>query len=188
MQTMKECGNRAVFLGLGSNRGGVWGPPAQTMERCLDELPGHVLTLCKSSSLYETVGVGPGRNSVFVNAAVCGETHLSPEALLSALKGLERRAGPRSAMPWGPRALDIDILSYKGLVLGWPPRCGRDGRLVIPHPALHDRPFVLAPLAEIAPEWRHPVLGVTARELWRRLPGRAAGGVLRRLEGGVPRV
>lgn len=187
MQSMKTRGNGTVFLGLGSNRSGPWGTPAETIVQCLRELPVHGFKLRASSSLYETAGVGPGRGSVFVNAVVCGESHLSPGALLAALKRIERRAGPRSAMPWGPRTLDIDILAYKGRIIGWPPRRGRarGGDLTIPHAALHERPFVLAPLAEVAPQWRHPVLGVTAWQLWRRLPQRAAGGILRRLDKNV---
>lgn len=177
------------MLGLGSSRSGPWGSPAQTIGWCIRELAGHNFTIDRCSSLYETAGVGPGRQSIFVNAALTGESHLSPDALLRALKQIERLAGGRSAMPWGPRSLDIDILAYKGRVIGWPAG-GRQGargrysghRLSIPHPQLHLRPFVLAPLAEIAPRWRHPVLGVPVLKLWEKMAGRSEGRILRKLD------
>ncbi len=178
-----------IILGLGSSRSGPWGSPAETIEQCRQELAGHVFTISAWSSLYETAGVGPGRSSVFVNAAVAGDSHLAPDALLRALKRIERRAGGRSAMPWGPRSLDIDILAYKGRVIGWPARQGNmtraghgERRLSIPHPQLHLRPFVLAPLAEVAPNWRHPVLGTSACTLWNRMAEHNRGRILRKLD------
>jgi 2-amino-4-hydroxy-6-hydroxymethyldihydropteridine diphosphokinase len=100
------------------------------------------------------------------------EAQRAPAWILRLLKRLERRAGRRLGRTWGPRPLDIDILDYGGRRLGWPCRKRRGG-LVIPHPEAHRRAFVLAPLAEIEPQWRHPVLGVTARVLLARLGWRA---------------
>lgn len=179
--------NGAILLALGSNQAGRWGPPRATIVRCKDELSKAGFRVAALSGLYETAAVGPGRAGVFVNAAVAGDSHLRPEALLRLLKRLERRAGGRSAMPWGPRSLDVDILAYKGRVIGWPR--DRDGAirgpLVVPHPRLHARPFVLRPLLDIAPDWRHPVLGRTAGELWRRVARQRPGRVLRRVEAAV---
>jgi len=160
-----------ILIALGSNRTGAWGTPAAILKQAVLELakpPGTALLA--QSSLYETAGVGPGQPGVFVNAVVSLECHCSPAALLARLKMIERRAGPRSAYRWGPRTLDLDILDYRGLVNGWlEKRCLHDAairkQLILPHPLLHERPFVLQPLDEVAPDWRHPVLHRSAREL-----------------------
>jgi 2-amino-4-hydroxy-6-hydroxymethyldihydropteridine diphosphokinase len=85
--------------------------------------------------------------------------------MLRLLKRIERRAGRRLGRRWGPRPLDIDILDYRGTRIGWPPRRREPGRLILPHPEMHRRVFVLVPLLEIAPHWRHPILGLGARAL-----------------------
>jgi len=179
-----------ILLGLGSNRSGIWGRPADMIIRCVKELTDLTFfSVQKKSSLYQTASVGPGRSSVFVNAVVAGDSHLSPEALLRALKYLERGAGSRSAMPWGPRALDIDVLAYKDRVIGWPAsrKNSRQMRksgppLTIPHPGLHVRPFVLVPLLEICPDWRHPVLKLSVRQFCHRASSVTQGKVLQRIE------
>ncbi|GAB4234669.1 MAG: 2-amino-4-hydroxy-6-hydroxymethyldihydropteridine diphosphokinase [Methyloligellaceae bacterium] len=180
-----------IILGLGASEPGKWGTPAQTVARCAEELSRHGIRVLRPSRLFETAGVGPGRESTYVNAVIAIDSHLPPLALWRLLKRLERNAGPRSAMPWGPRALDIDILDYKGLVLGWPQAGRRRARrgvparrslpVTLPHPAIQFRPFVLVPLLDVAPSWRHPVLGHSARELWGRIARRREGRVLRAL-------
>ena len=106
--------------------------------------------------------LGPGRQAPYLNAVLLLEAHLAPAALLRLLKRIERRAGRRFGPHWGPRCLDIDILDYGGRRLGWPPRRRERGRLILPHPEMHRRAFVLVPLLEIAPHWRHPVLASPA--------------------------
>ena len=174
-----------ILVALGSNLSGAWGTPAQTLNRAVAEMakpPGSAILAL--SGLYETAGVGSARPGVFVNAVVSLECHCSPDTLLRRLKMIERKAGPRSSRRWGPRTLDLDILDYRGRILRWPGR-GRlnavaiRSQLVLPHPLLHERPFVLAPLAEVAPDWRHPVLRRTARQLWRLMRDERSGRVLR---------
>jgi 2-amino-4-hydroxy-6-hydroxymethyldihydropteridine diphosphokinase len=138
------------------------------------------------SPLYETAAVGNARQPPYVNAVALLDTHLSPEALLRVLKAIERRSGRRGGRPWGPRSLDIDIVDYGGLVKRWhggQADFGRAGArpLVLPHPLAHQRPFVLKPLLDIAPGWRHPALKLSGRELWLKVSQAGQGRVLERL-------
>jgi 2-amino-4-hydroxy-6-hydroxymethyldihydropteridine diphosphokinase len=138
------------------------------------------------SGFYETAPVGRAGQAPYVNAAALIDTALPPEALLRLLKEIERRAGRRGGSPWGPRTLDIDILDYKGRVKHWQglrPRFARAGPrpLVLPHPWIETRLFVLRPLLDVAPDWRHPVTKRTARALLRKAAVRREGQVMRKL-------
>ncbi len=112
------------------------------------------------SSFYETAPIGITEQPNFLNAVVALRTALPPEELMAALLRIEQQHGrDRSAsVPKGPRTLDLDLLSYGDNVMETP-------TLTLPHPSLAERRFVLAPLAEIAPQWRHPVSGKTAAAL-----------------------
>jgi 2-amino-4-hydroxy-6-hydroxymethyldihydropteridine diphosphokinase len=151
-------------IGLGANLPSAAGAPGETITAAIDRLAGfgHVTA---RSGLYRTAPVGYIDQPAFVNAAVLLETELAPLPLLDALLGIERSFGRDRAAgpPKGPRTLDLDLLLYEDLVLD-------DSALTLPHPAMHERRFVLAPLAEIAPEWRHPRLGQTISELLADLP------------------
>jgi 2-amino-4-hydroxy-6-hydroxymethyldihydropteridine diphosphokinase len=138
--------------------------------RALRELDGNGTQLVAASSLLETAPFGRLNQPSFVNAVARITTALPPEALILHLHDIERRAGRRRRMRWGPRTLDLDLLDYHGLV--------RRGRLRLPHPGIAERDFVLMPLMEIAPNWRHPVTRQTARTMRGLLSGFARGGAV----------
>lgn len=154
-----------IWLGLGGNIAGPWGRPSETLGRAIDELEGAGLAIVARSSFYTTEPLGPHRQPRFVNAVVGARGSIGPAALLRLVKGIERRAGRRTAGRWGPRPLDIDILDFTGRRVGSGRNTEVSGRLLLPHPGLSERGFVLAPLAEVAPAWRHPYLGSSARNL-----------------------
>ena len=171
-----------LFLGLGANLSGLWGQPADALDHARQELVSAQLRLVASSSIYATVPVGPGRQAPYLNAVLLMESPLAPAALLRLIKRIERQAGRRLGARWGPRSLDIDILDFGGRAFGWPPVSRPRGRLILPHPELHRRAFVLVPLLEVEPHWRHVVLAASGRTLLVRIPTSARRGVRRLLD------
>ena len=142
-----------VLLGLGANLG----DPEAQLARAL-ELMAPAVEVERISSLYRSEPVGYAEQRDFLNLVVAGRTSLEPRALLSVLQGVEGALGRARSLPNRPRTIDVDLLAYGE-------RVQADPDLTLPHPRLHLRGFVLYPLAEIAPEWRHPLLGKSAREL-----------------------
>jgi 2-amino-4-hydroxy-6-hydroxymethyldihydropteridine diphosphokinase len=152
-------------LALGSNRPhGRFGAPASVVEAALKVLESEGLEVGPVSAIRATPALGPAGRG-FANAAAIVATDMEPEALLALLKDVERAFGRRGGRRWGPRVLDLDILL-------WSEGPYEGGGLLIPHPEYRLRPFVLQPLAEIAPEWRDPLSGRTVRQLFARLERR----------------
>ena len=178
-------GRGNVLIGLGSNFPGPWGKPRKTLKHALKELDGGNVSVVAISEFYKTQAIGQTRQPAYRNAVALVDTSLPAPALLRRLKQIEREAGRRGGRPWGARTLDLDILDYKGLMVNWPKgqRRGRamPGSLVLPHASLQERPFVLRPLLDVAPNWRHPGLKVKAKALWGQLANRKEGRVLERL-------
>lgn len=152
------------------------------MARARRELEAAGLEIVRSSSLYLTEPVGGGRQPPYFNAVIVARAAGAPGSLLRLVKRIERQAGRRLAPPMQARPLDIDILDYGGRRLAWPPLRRERGRLILPHPQLHDRTFVLVPLLEVAPHWRHPVLGRRPQALLAKLRPRARSGVRQALD------
>ena len=148
----------AVALGLGSNMG----DRLALLRLALKELTPYV-HITAASPVYETEAVYVTDQNPFLNAALLGETKLPPLVLLRALKQLEAELGRLPSYRYGPRLLDIDILFYDDQVLATP-------ELTLPHGRMAEREFVLRPLAEIAPDWKHPLTGVTIAEMLRLVP------------------
>ncbi len=176
-----------VLVGLGANCPGPWGTSAETIAQALGEIERASVAVIAVSPLYQTAAVGSARQPPYVNAVALLDTSLSPDALLRVLKEIERHSGRRGGRPWGPRTLDIDIVDYGGLVRHWHgkrPAFREAGArpLVLPHPLAHERPFVLKPLLDLAPDWRHPALKQSGRELWHRISAHGQGRVLKRLQ------
>jgi 2-amino-4-hydroxy-6-hydroxymethyldihydropteridine diphosphokinase len=152
----------AVFIGLGSNVG----DRERTLSRAREGLAARGFVRQAESSLYLTEPVGGPPQGWFVNQVIGGTTALAPEALMRACLEVEAELGRHRTVRNGPRAIDADLLLYGDEMRDTP-------ELVLPHPRLHERLFVLVPLAEIAPLARHPRLQATARELRLRCPDRS---------------
>jgi 2-amino-4-hydroxy-6-hydroxymethyldihydropteridine diphosphokinase len=153
-----------IFVGIGSNLAALdYSSPLETAEAALADLPGIGATLRARSAWYESEPVPRSDQPWFVNAVVEIATESAPAELLARLLALEARFGRARSVRDAARTLDLDLLDYDGL------QCST-ADLTLPHPRLHERRFVLMPLCEIAPGWRHPHLGLTAAELLARLP------------------
>ena len=171
-------GSGMILIGLGSNVTGPWGTPRQTLERAFAALGEPPLGLVAASAIIASEPWGNKDQPVYANAVARIRTRLQPVELLSHLRQIEREAGRQRRERWGARTLDLDILDYNGIKLNETTGQSTDANLVLPHPSMHERAFVLEPIAGIAPRWRHPVLGKTAKQLLVELDTGQGGKVL----------
>jgi 2-amino-4-hydroxy-6-hydroxymethyldihydropteridine diphosphokinase len=146
-----------LYLSLGSNLYERYA----NLRRAIALLREHV-TVTAISPVYATEPWGDQNQPPFLNICVAASTTLPPHGVLRLIKSIEKEMGRQPTHRWGPRLIDIDIIFYDDLVL-------QDEQLVIPHPRLAERAFVLAPLADLIPDFRHPQTGETVQELLERV-------------------
>ncbi len=172
-----------VLIALGGNLPSEAGNPAQTLACAIKNMNDAGLTLRGVSRFFSTPSFPDGTAPAYVNAVIRVRSDRPASGILQILHRIEHRFGRIRVQRWGMRTLDLDLLAVGQDVLPdrdtfriWCdlPRSGQTwaapDRLILPHPRLQDRAFVLLPLADIAPDWHHPVLGQSVRQLCARLP------------------
>ncbi len=188
---MTEVHNSSpVLIALGSNLPSGGRSIRETLETAVALLPQAGLAVRARSAWFASPAFPAGNGPDYLNGAVLVHTALTPDAVLAALHGIEAALGRRRAVRWAPRSVDLDLLGIGDLVLPDPEtvrmlmylgpdawRRAAPRTLILPHPRLHERGFVLAPLSTIAPDWRHPVAGRTVAEMYAALPPEMLEGV-----------
>lgn len=179
-----------ALIAMGSNMGGHRDSPLSQIRAAIEALQKRAGDVHACSRLYATPAYPEGSGPDFVNAAVVLRTGLAPRDLLQVLHEIEANAGRVRAVRWGPRVLDLDLLAYADVIIPdsmtlryW---MGLDAdaqqrlqppELILPHPRLHERAFVLVPLQDIAPDWVHPLTGQSVAQMLADLPEAARASV-----------
>ena len=151
-QTRQDQPSNIIYLGLGNNTG----DREANLEAAIQSLPPQVEVL-RRSPIYQTPPWGYTDQPDFLNLVIECATSLSPTELLKYLKDLEKEVGRTASFHWGPREIDIDILLYGSSTFSTP-------QLTIPHPRVHERAFMLVPLADLAPKLIHPITGLSIQQ------------------------
>jgi len=160
-----------ILIGIGANLPSPrHGPPRATCGAALESLSNAGLTIAARSRWYKSAPVPVSDQPWFVNAVAQVKTAMAPEALMGLLLNTEEALGRSRTEPNAPRTVDLDLLAYGEATL--PPEGGAKGALglIVPHPRMFERAFVLLPLRDIAPNWHHPVLGFGMDEMIANLP------------------
>jgi len=150
--------DRLIVVSLGSNLPGPHASPEALLDAALKRLTELGLKVRERSSWWRSAAWPDAADPPFINGVAIVETKASPAELMALLTGIEREFGRTRQSANAPRTLDLDLIAYGRMVID-------DAGLILPHPRAHERRFVMGPLAEIAPDWRHPVLGETAAVL-----------------------
>jgi 2-amino-4-hydroxy-6-hydroxymethyldihydropteridine diphosphokinase len=192
--------SQIALISLGSNRNSVWGDPMETVQKAMNEVAKISLGAPKYSNFYRTPAFPADSGPDFVNAAMVITTDLAAEELLTALHEIEVAALRERKLRWGPRTLDIDLIGLGETVRPDPqtqtlwrdlpleaqmkaaPEC-----LIVPHPRVQDRAFVLVPLRDVAADWRHPLLGLSVAQMCAALPAASVAEVVRVNDAPKPR-
>lgn len=175
--------SREVLIALGSNCRSEFGKPLEILERALGSLGEMGITVERVSQFYRSPAFPAGSGPDFVNAVMAGSSNLAILDVMAVLAKVEDNFGRKRAKRWGPRTLDLDLIGIGDLVVPdektqsqWRDLSILDQQtkvpeqLILPHPRVQDRAFVLVPLNDVAPSWVHPVLGRTAVKMLGDLP------------------
>jgi 2-amino-4-hydroxy-6-hydroxymethyldihydropteridine diphosphokinase len=152
-----DCFADAIIVAMGSNLSGDYASSTVLLEAALSRFSGAGLAIVRRSSWWRSAAWPDPSRPDYLNGVVLVETTLGADALMRELLALERQFGRRRDQPNDPRTLDLDLIAHGRTTCESP-------SLTLPHPRAHERLFVMGPLAEIAPQWTHPVLGGTARD------------------------
>ena len=159
--------DNAIYIALGGNLPHPrYGPPKATLQAALASLEGRAATVRRVSPWYRTAPVPASEQPWYFNAVAEISTDMSADRLLAELHAVEEEFGRVRGAPNAPRIIDLDLLDYRGEIAA-----GGSGKATLPHPRMIGRAFVLRPLADLAPNWRHPVSGASIQALVAALAG-----------------